>query len=189
MLCPCAMSFSQKWCPAPFTPVSCSFPEPCPGPQCCLHSLLEGQLENSWSLGGKCCITSNPSRYPGLRLPCFLQHVQDQHLPVSPLGWATGTQCLLEAHLLASLQRQLGFQGYWSPPWESALQAVWAQTLTTLLLKLQTYPWIKSPLCFYGTSGLLPLTNLFLSQLLTLTTRALPPYRQHCSTQPISKTL
>ena len=47
--------------------------------------------------------------------------------------------------------------------------------LTTLLLKLQTYPWIKSPLHFYGTSGLLPLTNLFLSQLLTPTTRTLPP--------------
>ena len=75
------------------------------------------------------------------------------------------------------------------PLWELALQAVWAQTLTTLLLKLQTYPWIKSPLHFYGTSGLLPLTNLFLSHLLTPTTRTLPPCRQHCSTPPIIKIL
>ena len=73
-------------------------------------------------------------------------------------GWAvsisvlplTGTQCLLEVHQLASLQRQLGFQGC-LPLWELALQAVWAQTFTTLLLKLKTYPWIKSPLHFYGT--------------------------------------
>ena len=68
------------------------------------------------------------------------------------------------------------------PLWELACQAVWAQTLTTLLLKLQTYPWIKSPLHFYGTSGLLPLINLFLSHLLTPTTRTLLPCRQHCST-------
>ena len=95
----------------PFPPVSCSFPEPCPGPQCCLYNLLEGQPENSWPLGGKYCIISNPSRYSGLHLPCFLQHVQQQHLSVNLLGWVTGTQCLLEVHLLASLQRQLGFQG------------------------------------------------------------------------------
>ena len=65
-----------------------------------------------------------------------------------------------------------------------ALQAFWAQTLTTFLLKLQTYPQIKSPLHFYGTSGLLPI-NLFLSHLLTPTTRTLPPCRQHGSTQLI----
>ena len=41
----------------------------------------------------------------------FLQHVQQQHLSVNPLGQVTGTQCLIEVHLLASLQRQLGFQG------------------------------------------------------------------------------
>ena len=58
-------------------------------------------------LGTKYCIISNPSRYSGLHLPCFLQHVQHQHLPVNPLGLATGTQCLLEVHQLASLQRQL----------------------------------------------------------------------------------
>jgi len=80
MLCPCAMSFFQKLCPARFPPVSCSFPEPCPGPQCCLYNLLEGQPENSWPLRGKYCIISNPSRYSGLHLPCFLQHVQHQHL-------------------------------------------------------------------------------------------------------------
>ena len=35
---------------------------------------------------------------------------------------------------------------------------------------------------FWGTSGLLPLINLFLSHLLTLPTRTLPPCRQHRST-------
>ena len=41
--------------------------------------------------------------------------------------------------------------------------------------KVTNIPQIKSPLRFYGTSGLLPLINLFLGQLLTLTTRTLPP--------------
>ena len=112
VLCPWAMSFFQKLCPAPFPPVSCSFLEPCLGPQCCLYNLLVGQPENSWPMGEKCCIISNPSRYSGLHLPCFLQHVQQEHLSVNPLGWVTGTQCLLEVYLLvASLQGQLGFQG------------------------------------------------------------------------------
>ena len=151
------MSFFQKLCPAPFPPVSCSFPEPHPGPQCCLYNLLEGQPENSWPLGEKSCTMSNPSRYSGLHLPCFLQYVQQQHLSVDPLRQVTGTQCLLEVHLLvASLQGQLGFQGWCLPLWELARQAIWAQTLTTLLLKLQTYSWIKSPLHFCGTSGLFP---------------------------------
>ena len=35
---------------------------------------------------------------------------------------------------------------------------------------------------FYGLSGLLPLIILSMSHLLTLTTRTLPPCRQHCST-------
>ena len=35
------------------------------------------------------------------------------------------------------------------------------------------HPWIKSPLHFYGTFGRLPLTNLFLSQLLTSIIRTL----------------
>ena len=61
------------------------------------------------------------------------------------------------------------------------------QNLNTLLLKLQTYPKIKSPLHFYGTSGLLPLINLFLSQLKL--TRTPPPGRQHCSTPLIIKML
>ena len=58
-----------------------------------------------------------------------------------------------------------------------------------LLLKLQIYCQIKSPFHFYGTSGLLPLINLFLSHLLTPTTRTLPPCRQHHSTQLITKIL
>ena len=60
------MSFFQKLCPAPFLPVSCSSPEPCPGPQCCLYNILEGQPENSWPLGEKYYIISNPSQYLGL---------------------------------------------------------------------------------------------------------------------------
>ena len=160
------MSFFQRPCPAPFPSVSSSFPQPHPGPPCCLYNLLEGQPENSWPLGGKYCLISNPSRYSGLHPPCFLQHVQRQHLSVNPQGWAKGTKYLLEVHQLASLQRQLGSQGFRLPLWELALQASWGQTLTTLLPKLQTYPWTKSPLHFYGTSGLLPLTSLFLSQLL-----------------------
>ena len=74
------MSFFQKLCPAPFPPISCSFPGPLNGPQFCLYNLLEGQPENSWPLGGKYCRISNPSRYSGLHLLCFLQHVQQQHL-------------------------------------------------------------------------------------------------------------
>ena len=86
------------------------FPEPRPGLHCCLYNLLGGQPENSWPLGGKYCIISTPSRYSGLHLPCFLRHVQQQHLSVDLLGLVTGTQRLLEVHLLPSLQRQLGFQ-------------------------------------------------------------------------------
>ena len=103
MLCPWATSFSQKLRPAPFPPVSCSFPEPCLHPQCCLYYLWERQPENSWPLGGKYCIISTLSRYSGLHLPYFLQLVQHQHLSVNPRGWVTGTKCLLEVHWLASL--------------------------------------------------------------------------------------
>ena len=48
--------------------------------------------------------------------------------------------------------------------------------------KVKTYPQIKSPHHFYGTSGLLPLINLFLSHLLTSANRTLPPCRQRHST-------
>ena len=48
------------------------------------------------------------------------------------------------------------------PLWELALQAVWAQTLPTFLQKLQTYPRIRSPFHFYGTSSLLPLNKFIL---------------------------
>ena len=66
------------------------------------------------------------------------------------------------------------WQGQCLSLWELALQAIRAQTLSTLLLKLQTYCQIKSPLHFYGISGLLPFINLFLNHLLTPTTRTLP---------------
>ena len=91
LLCPSAVILS-KLCPAPFPPVSGSFLEPCPGPQCCLYNFLEGQPENRWPLGGKYCIISNPSRYSGLYLLCFLQQVKQHHLSVNLLGWVTGTQ-------------------------------------------------------------------------------------------------
>ena len=181
------MSFFQKLCPAPVPPVSCSFHEPHLGPQYCVYNLLEGQPEDNWPWGGKYCIVSNPSRESGLHLPCFL-HVWQQRLSVDLLGWVTGTQYLPEVHLLvASLQGQLGFQGQCLSLWELALQAVWAQILIILLLKLQTYPQIKSPLHFYGTYGLLPIINLSLSHLLTPTTRTLPLCRQHRSTKLIIK--
>ena len=130
----------SKVVPCPICSCFMLFPEPHLGPQCCLYNLLEGQPETSWPLGGKCCIISTPSRDSGLLLSCLLQCVEQQHLSVNPLGWATGTLYLLEVHLLASAQGQLGFQGQCLPLWELALQAIWAQTLTTLLLKLQTYP-------------------------------------------------
>ena len=172
-----------KNCALPASLLFHALPEPCPGLQCCFYNFLDGQPENSRPLGEKYCIISNPSRYSRLHLSCFLQHVQQQHLSVNLLRWVTGPQCLLKVHLLvASLHGQLGFQGQCLPFWESVLQAIWAQTLATLLLKLQTNPRIKSPLHFYGISGLLPLINLLLSHLLTPTTRTFPPCRQQCST-------
>ena len=102
----------SKVVPCPLPSFFMLFPEPHPDPQCCLYNLLEGQPENSWSLGEKCYIISNLSRYSSLHLPCFLQHVQHQPLSVNLLGQVTGTQYLLEVHLLmASLQGQLGFPG------------------------------------------------------------------------------
>ena len=47
-------------------------------------------------------------------------------------------------------------------------------------------PWNKSPLHYYGKSVLLPLNNLFLSHLLTTTSRTLPPCRQHQPTPLIT---
>ena len=112
MLCPWAMSFFQMLCPAPFPPASSSFPKPCPGQQCCLYNLLGGQPEYRWPLGGKYCIISNPSRYSGLHLLCFWKHVQKQPLSVNMLRQVTGTQCLLNVHLLvASLQGHIGLPG------------------------------------------------------------------------------
>ena len=83
--------------------------------------------------------------------------------------------------------KAIGLPGKTFALWELAPQAIWAQSLTALLLKLQTYPWVKSPLQFYGTFALL--INLSLSQLLTPTARTLPPCRQHCSTSLIIKIL
>ena len=90
----------SKVVPYPFPPVSCSFPELCPGPECCLYNLLEGQPEDSWLLEGKYCKISHHNRYSGLHLPYFL-HVQ-QHLSVNPVRWVTGTEYLLDFCLLVA---------------------------------------------------------------------------------------
>ena len=39
-----------------------------------------GTTRKQLALGRKIGIPSNPSRYSGLHLPCFLQHVQQRHL-------------------------------------------------------------------------------------------------------------
>ena len=111
LCCALGLCHSFKSCAPPSSLLFNTLPEPGLGPQCCLYNLLEGQPENSWPLGGKYCIISNPSRYSGLHLPCFLQHAQQQNFSENPLRWVTGIQRLLEVHLLvASLQGQLGFQ-------------------------------------------------------------------------------
>ena len=111
MLCPWPVSLFRKLCPAPFCPVSRSFPEPRLDPQWCCYNLLEGRPESSWHLGGKHCVLSSLSRYSDPHLPCFLQHVRQQHLSVDPPVWVVGTQCLPEVRLLvASLQGQSGFR-------------------------------------------------------------------------------
>ena len=76
MLCPwLCHSFKVVSCPLPSChPVSCCFPWPHPGAQCCLYNLLEGQPEKSWPLWGKYCIVPSPSWYSGLHLPCILLH-------------------------------------------------------------------------------------------------------------------
>ena len=38
----------QRLCSASFPPVSYFFPQPHPGPPCCIYNLLEGQPENNW---------------------------------------------------------------------------------------------------------------------------------------------
>ena len=191
ILCPRVISFFQKLCRACFYPVSCSFPEPYLRPQCCLYNILAGQPENSWPLGGNYCTISKPLRYSGLHLPCFLQHVCQQHLSVNPLGQVTGTQCLVGVHLLVtSLQGQFGFQRQCLLLHFGVSPAgCLGSNLYHPSCKATKIPLIKLPLHFYGTSDLLPLINLFLSHLPTLTTRTLPPCRQHCSTPLIIKIL
>ena len=171
---------------------------PCPLPSCFMlfswahivaSTIFWMEKQNSRPLRGKYCIISNPSRYSRIYLPHFLQHVQQQHLSVDTLGWMTGTQFLLEIHLLvASLQGQIGLPG--------TIFATLGISPTGCLgpnpchpSPIQTYPPIKSPLYFYGTSGLLPLINLSLSHLLTPTIRTMPPCRQHCSIPLIIKIL
>ena len=58
----------------------------------------------------KYCIISNSSIYSGLYLPCFLQHMQQQHLSVNPLGQVTGTWCLLRSETVGGIP----FEGSWA---------------------------------------------------------------------------
>ena len=104
------MSFFQKLCPAPFPPGSSSSPGPSIGPQF-FYNLLEEQPENSWHLGGKWCIISNPSRYSGLHLPCFLQHVQQQLLSVNPLGQMRHTMLARSLSVGGIPSRAIGLPG------------------------------------------------------------------------------
>ena len=87
-LCPCSISFFQKLCPAPLPSCFMLFSWAPSGPT---MLPLQSSGGTRWLLGGKCCIISNPSRYSGLHFPCFLQHVQHQHLSVNLLGQVTGT--------------------------------------------------------------------------------------------------
>ena len=63
---------------------------------------------------------------------------------MDPLGWVTGTQCLLDAICWHPFKSNWAARDNVCHCGKLALQAVWAQTLPTLLLKLQTYPQIKS---------------------------------------------
>ena len=187
MLCPWAISFFQKLCPAPFPPVSCSFPEPYLGPQCCLYNLLEGQPENSWPFGGKYCIISNPSRYSGLPLPCFLQCATTASLSESTRADDRHSMPARTPYIGGIPSRAIQLPGIMFATLGVSPVGHLGQNPCHPFLKLQTYPQTKSPLHFYGTSGLLPLITLFLSHLLTPTTRTLPPCSNITSPSLLSK--
>ena len=130
---------------------------------------------------------SNPSRFSGLHLPCFLQHVQQQQSLSEPTRVA-------DRHTMPARSPSVGI-----PSKAIGLPGIRFDTLGVSPAghlgpnpyhpspKVTNIPPDQSPLHFYGTSGLLPLINLFLSQLLTPIIRTLPPCRQHCSTQPTIK--
>ena len=156
------MSLFQTLCPAPFPPVSSSFPEPRPSPQCCLYNLLDGQPENSCPLGGKYCITqslwifrSSSSTFPAtcatmasLSEPAKVgdRHTVPARSPsIGIPSKAIGLPGIMLATLGISLAGHLGPNPYHLSP------------------KLTNIPQIKSPLHFYGTFDLLPLINLFLT--------------------------
>ena len=162
------MSFCQKLCCAPFAPVSCSFPEPQPDPQCCLYNIPEGQPENSWPLGGKYYIISNPSRYSGFHLPCFLR-VQQQHLSVNPL------RKVGDRHTMPATSPSVG-----NPSRATGLPGIMFATLgVSPAGRLGRNPYYSSKSCKHIPGSNLHstfmehlvcclLTNLFLSRLLTL---------------------
>ena len=140
-------------------------------------------------LEGKYCIISNPSRDSGLHLPCFLQHVCQQHLPLSgptraddrhtmparspPVcgipSRAIGLPGIMFATLGVSPESHLGPNPYY--PSKSYKHTLGSNLQSTFMEHL---------VCCL-------LTDLFLSQLLTLTIRTLPLCKQCCSTQPIIK--
>ena len=89
---------------------------------------------------------------------------------------------------MASLQGQLGFKGQCLSLWELAPQAIWAKTLTALLLKLKTYPHhISTPLLW----NIWPASSyqFVLKPLINSYNQDPAPCRQHCSTLLITKIL
>ena len=178
------MSFFQKLCPAPFPPISCSFLEPLPGPQCCLYNLLEGQPENSWPLEREILYNiqslqvfrPSSSMFPGtcatsasVRGPTRAGdgHTMPARSPSVGLpSKAIGLPGIMFATLGVSPAGRLGPNPY--HPYKRTLGSNLHSTFMEHLVCCR-------------------LTNLFLIQLLTPTIRTLPPCRQHCSTQPIIK--
>ena len=103
-----------------------------------------------------------------------------EHLSVDPLGWVTGTPARSPSAGIPS--RAIGLPGIMFATLGVSSGGCLGPNSYHVLLKLQTHTRIKSSLHFYRTSGLLPRINLFLSHLVTPTTRTLLPYRQYCST-------
>ena len=137
------------------------------------------------ALGREILYNIHPSGYSGFHLPCFPQHVQHQHLPLDPPGRVTvparspsagipskaiGLPGIMLATLGVRPAGRLGPNPYHPSP-----------KVTNIPLDKISTPLLN------GTSGLLPLTNLLLSQLLTPTVMTVTPCRQCCSTQPIIK--
>ena len=109
---------------------------------------------------------SSLSRYSGLHLPCFLQHVQQQHLSLNPLGWVTGTP--VKSPSVGNPSRATGLPGMMFATL-GVNPAGHLGPLTTLLLKVTKIPLdqISTPLLWNIWSVasyqfvLKPLTNSY----------------------------